>query len=209
MTDILRYTLLADGSSDEVLTPVLDWLIAQHLPQVGVVSAFAKDFGKVGHDLSARVAFALKNFPCDLLFVHRDAEAESREHRVLQIAAAMEGRGIPFVSVVPVRMTEAWLLADEDAIRFASGNATSRVDLHLPERRRWETLADPKDVLQKALCTASEKKGRALQKFKPLQARHLITKHSTDFSALRGLSAFDAVEADLISSLKEMNYALD
>lgn len=209
MKDLFRYTLIADGTSDEVLIPILDWLIRQHLPDVRSVPAFARDFGKVGSDLGSRVQAALSYFPCDLLFIHRDAEAMSRAQRKGEIDAVMRTSHVPFVPLIPMRMTEAWLLADEDAIRFAAGNASGRDRLNLPSRQRWETLPDPKATLIDALKRASGKSGRALDKFKPEKARHLITPRSASFESLRGLSAFDALEADLINQLERMRNALD
>lgn len=209
MKDIFRYTLLADGTSDAVLIPILDWLIGQHLPGIRTVGAFARDFGKVGNDLDSRVQAALNYFPCDLLVIHRDAEAISRNQRIEEIVAVMQAVDVPFVALVPVRMTEAWLLADEEAIRFAAGNAAGRHRLSLPARQRWETLPDPKASLLDALKLASGKSGRALDKFNPEKARHLITPRSESFEGLRGLSAFDAFEADLIAQLKRIRHALD
>lgn len=209
MKDLFRYTLLADGTSDAVLIPILDWLVGQHLPGVRTVSAFARDFGKIGNDLNSRVEAALNYFPCDLLFIHRDAEGMARDQRISEIEAVMRGRGVRFVPLVPVRMTEAWLLADEDAIRFAAGNASGRDRLNLPGRQRWEALPDPKMTLIDALKLASGKSGRALDKFRPEQARHLITSRSASFESLRGLAAFDSFEADLINQLEKIHNALD
>ncbi|MDL2357264.1 MAG: hypothetical protein QFF03_18575 [Pseudomonadota bacterium] len=209
MTDLFRYTLLADGTSDAVLIPIVNWLLRQHLPGVRIVPAFARDFGKVGNDLNSRVEAALRHFPCDLLFIHRDAEAMSRDQRLSEIDLVMRNIDDPYVPIIPIRMSEAWLLADEDAIRFAAGNASGRIQLHLPGRQRWESLADPKKTLISALGLASGKAGRALDKFKPEKARHLITPRSTSFAALRGLSAFDAFEAGLIIQLERIRNALD
>ena len=209
MKALFRYTLLADGTSDEVLIPILDWLIGQHIPGVRSVSVFARGFGKVGNDLNSRVQAALQYFPCDLLFIHRDAEAMSPNQRRAEIDAVMGDSNVPFVAVIPVRMSEAWLLADEEAIRFSAGNAAGRHRLNLPKRQRWEMLPDPKAILLDALRLASGKSGRALDKFNPEKARHLITPRTASFGALRGLAAFDAFEADLVLQLKRMHHALD
>lgn len=179
------------------------------MPGVHVVSAFARDFGNVGHDLRARVKAALTNFPGDLLFIHRDAETQSPELRLSEIHDVMQDLNVVFVPVIPIRMTESWLLADEQAIRFAAGNASGRIHLGLPGKRRWETLHDPKAVLLEALKVASERRGRALDKFNPEKARHLIAPRTVSFQMLRGLTAFDALEAEFINQLRKLNYALD
>ena len=209
MKGIFRYTLLADGTSDEVLMPILGWLIGQHLPDARSVGSFARDFGKVGNDLNSRVRAALNNFPCDLLFVHRDAEMMSREQRIAEINNVMHERATPFVSLVPIRMTEAWLFSDEQAIRFAAGNAAGHQKLNLPRRDKWEDLPDPEAVLLDALRVASGRTGRALDKFNPQKARHLITPRSESFELLRGISAFDQFEEDLVLKLRTIRHAVD
>ncbi|NNG25115.1 hypothetical protein [Telluria aromaticivorans] len=206
---IFRYTLLADGTSDEVLMPILSWLIGQHFPAVRSVGAFAKNFGKVGNDLDSRIRAALQNFPCDLLIVHRDAETMSHEQRIAEVDVVMRGFSVKYAPLIPVRMTEAWLLADEQAIRFAAGNAGGNHRLDIPRRDKWESLPDPKLTLLTALKTASGKTGRALDKFNPQKARHLITPRSGSFESLRGLKAFDAFEANLVAQLNAIAYALD
>jgi hypothetical protein len=199
---LLRFTLVADGSSDEVLMPILVWLIEQHRPGMRIAGAFARLSADVGNRLPSRLPVALRNFPCDLCFVHRDAEGESYEARSQEIGNASAGLETPCVPVIPVRMTEAWLFSDERAIRFASGNASGRLPIGLPNRRTWEVMADPKQRLFTVLCEASGRSGRALRKFSPERARSLITSHTENFAGLRGLASFDALEANLVALLK-------
>lgn len=93
----------------------------------------------------------------DILFVHRDAEAQRLERRVNEVARAVAQvrADLPFVAVVPVRMTEAWLLLDEQSIRIVAGSPSSTVDLGLPPPSRTEHHPDPKALLREALDTAS------------------------------------------------------
>jgi hypothetical protein len=206
---VFRYTLLADGSSDQVLMPIIDWLINQNLPDIPVVGEFARGFGDIGNDLETRARAALEYFPCDLLLIHRDAEGMSREQRLLEIDAVEAIRDQAYVAVIACRMTEAWLFSDEAAIRFAAENASGRHPINLPSRQRWERIPDPKTVLLDALCVASGKTGRALAKFNPEKARHLITPRTESFHRLRGLECFDAFELDLTTQLENYKYALD
>ena len=123
----LRFTLVADGSSDKALLPILVWLLREHFGRIPVQPEFA-DLRRLRNppgELSERIARSIELYPCDLLFVHRDAERESIEQRVMEIREALERCMIdtpPIVYVVPVRMQEAWLLIDESALRKAAGN---------------------------------------------------------------------------------------
>jgi len=102
-----------------------------------------------------RLRTALELYPCDVLFVHRDAEAQPSDLRREEIANALRGTSVRHIPVVPVRMTEAWLLADEKAIRSAASNPNGRENLNLPDIRRLEDLPNPKRVLHDALTIAS------------------------------------------------------
>lgn len=136
----LRYTLLSDGSSDRALLPILNWLLRSHQSDFAVQPQWA-DLRRLPKqeqlNLSTRIKSSLELYPCDLLFIHRDAEKESRQKRVEEVRKALEQVGetvsqFPFVCVIPVRMTEAWLLFDEVAIRKASGNPRGKQILQLP-----------------------------------------------------------------------------
>lgn len=102
------------------------------------------------------------------LFVHRDAEAQDPDHRRREVALAVSAVSFtgPSVAVVPVRMTEAWLLLDEGAIRRAAGRPRGKDPLSLPTARQVERLADPKRRLQATLAAASGLRGRRLKVFK-------------------------------------------
>jgi hypothetical protein len=198
----LRYTLVADGSSDAVLKAVIEWTVREHRPDLGVLGEFAGSLGGIGLTLDARIPRALELFPCDLLIVHRDAESHSMEQRLGEIQNAVDENFSPWVPVIPIRMTEAWLLSDEAAIRSAAENKAGRIDLQLPAPGRWEHLRDPKEVLFDALRIASEKSPRALRKFNPARQRALVAERTHDFSRLRGLISFDFFETKMAEALR-------
>lgn len=209
MTQLLRYTLIADGSSDSVLMPIIDWLLAEHAPLARISGTFATFRQGQDRALSARITTALREFPCDLLFIHRDAEGASLAQRKDEISIACEGLDIKTVPIIPVHMTEAWMFADEAAIRFASENASGTHRISIPAKRQWESMADPKAALFEVLIEASAKSGRALKKFNPEKARTLIAQRATQFKQLRGLSSFDAFEQALTQQLVRLINALD
>lgn len=210
MTD-LRYTLLADGSSDRALLPVISW----SLRQCGVRLPIRPEWADLGllrrppDSLSDRIRAAMDLYPCELLFVHRDSETESVDVRRREIRAALDevagktGTETPAVCIVPRRMTEAWLLISEPAIRAASGNPSGRVRVELPRLDQLEEIPDPKEVLFAALRGASELRGRKLRRLRVHQLVHRTVELIEDFSPLRTLAAFGAFEADLQRVLVE------
>lgn len=206
----LRYTLLGDGSSDRVLQPILNWL----LKDLGVEGPIQDEWADLGtfktKALSGRVMRALNLFPCDLLFIHRDAENHSRQMRLKEVQSAVQGcsqsssgLGTNFIPVIPIRMTEAWLMISEPALRAAAMNRNGTIPLVMPPIEKLEHLPDPKQILHELLRKASEKRGRRLKEFNPGQVVHQIPQEITDFSALRQLLSFRDLEADLRSWLEQ------
>lgn len=139
----IHHTLVSDGTSDANLIPIIDWTLKQvagdALPQ-GVRAEFWR-FPRKPEGLPEKIIQAIEHYPCDVLFVHRDAEKQTPQGRVQEIQdafATAEQRGVrvPAVAVVPVRMLEAWLCFDEAAIRKAAGNPNGKQRLGLPEGGR-------------------------------------------------------------------------
>lgn len=197
---MFRYTLVAEGPSDRALIPILDWLIEQH-STAGYESQFAEHLPPHRSGLSARISAALRIYPCDLLFVHRDADRADVDERVNEIYRALPQGSANHVLVVPVRMTEAWLLSDEAAIRAASDNPNGVAPLDLSPRR-WDHLPDPKSVLRTALRTATGLPARRLERFDPDSRRVRVAELTDSFSRLRDLPAFTKLEDDLSDALR-------
>lgn len=202
--DELRYTLLSDGPSDQALMPILTWLLRQHLPCLPIQSRWAdlRRLREPPRALYEKIQESMHWYPCDLLFVHRDAETASLEERSKQIKqAVMQTRsvsgGSTVICVVPVRMTEAWLLFDIDAIRQAAGNPNGTVPLELPRLSDIESLPDPKGVLHRALRTATQYGAHRIKRFDVNKAVQRVPEYVEDLSPLRNLPAFAALEEEV------------
>lgn len=198
---LLRLTLVVDGSSDQVLKPVIEWLLQQHLPVGAAFDVVVARLPPLPRP-QERLRRSWEAFPGDVLVVHRDAEKESLAVRQAEIAAWVATSfqlPPPYIKVVPVRMTEAWLLLDESAIREAAGNPNGTVPLPLPPVKRLDSLPDPKKVLLELLQTATENTPRRQRSFNARQAIHRLAEFQQEigFHALRALPAFAAVEHEV------------
>ncbi len=197
----LRYTLLSDGPSDKALMPILTWLLRQHVPNLPIQSRWSelRRLPTPPRELHEKIQLSIDLYPCDLLFVHRDAETTSLEERLGEINQAISNaivdRQMPaVVCVVPIRMMEAWLLFDINAIRQAAGNPNGTVSLSLPTLSGIESLPDPKRVLRDILLTATGLGTHRRRRFDTNIAVQRIPECIEDFSSLRILSAFIALE---------------
>lgn len=209
MSSEVRFTLLSDGSSDRALLPVLRWLIEQHIrTDIAIQDAWAdlRSVHPKPKGLQERIERAQSLYPCDVLFVHRDAEAQPPETRIEEIERAVSSmQSLPeVVPVVPVRMQEAWLLFNEPAIRRAAGNPNGTEPLQIAGD--FERMPDPKDVLHEALRIASGLSGRRRKKFRVRSAAAQVTGFIDDFSPLRALAAFQQLEDSMHGMLHQNNW---
>jgi len=203
----LRFTLLSDGSSDRVLLPMLEWLLGECSSRTFQPQwADLRMLPSPPKTLAERVQTAVEIYPCDLLFIHRDAEREPREVRVREIRQQISTLAAPAICIVPVRMQEAWLLFDEKALRRAAGNPNGRTVLTLPDLDEIEQIPDPKELVHGMLRQASELPSRRLRRFNPAVAIHRLAELIDDFSPLRGLPAFQALESDVRTLLVERSW---
>lgn len=213
----LCFTLISDGSSDKSLIPIIHWLLSQHYPNRPLDGEWA-DLARLPsppQNLAQKIVKGCQLYPCDILFIHRDAEKESHDVRVDEIQHAVEDAQeilvakstqplLPrYACVIPIRMSEAWLLFDIDCIRKAAANPNGKISLHLPSLNRLESLPDPKKILHELLCSASGLNGRNLKKFRPQSSVHRLAEYIDDFSPLRKLPAFQALEEEVQTVLRD------
>jgi hypothetical protein len=213
----VKYTLLSEGTSDKALMPILDWLLQCHLPEYAIQSAWADlaRFPKPPKTLEERIQSSIEYYPCDVLFIHRDADAQGRSQRLKEIDSALNKLAaqnvVPVIGVIPIRMTEAWLLFDEAAIRSAAENPAGRQSLILPKLAAIEQQADPKETLYGLLRQASGKSGRRLKQFNARLSDKVkrISELTDNFVPLRQLGAFMALEAEIDDFAKRYDRGCD
>ena len=197
----LRYTLISDGPTDACLIPIINWALKER-GEVELAHGTHAELWRLPEpprQLSGRICKAIELHPCEVLFVHRDAEKDLPQKRSAEIQSALTAMTvssilIPVVALIPIKMSEAWLLFDENAIRKAAGNPCGRVKLNLPALRDIENRPDPKKDLREALKLASELRGRRLKKFDPSIAFWRVVDHLSDFTPLRHLAGVLAFE---------------
>ena len=199
---------MSDGPSDRALVPIVTWSLRRHWP--GTIESQWADLLHMHNpprEPVGKIRVILNLYPCELLFVHRDAEAQSHLVRFDEIDQAIEELRLntplpPVVRVVPVRMMEAWLLRDETAIRTAANNSNGRMRLRLPRVREIERLADPKDVLCRTLIAASGLPTRRLRSLNPRKLIYRVAQLIGDFSSLDELPAFARFAQELRVALQ-------
>lgn len=178
MTDTMRIAFLGEGSSDNGIAPHIETLAAERGIRSSVtVPDFARLGSRVGHSVPEKIG-ALRKFghAYDLLVVHRDADGSGFDARTSEInqAIASKWAEVAHVPAIPVRMLEAWLLLDEQAIRQVAENPNGRIPLNLPKVNAIELYADPKALLKESLARASGLSGRRFEQFQRRFSQHRL-----------------------------------
>ena len=202
-----KFTLIADGRTDDALIPILKWLLRNlginapepQLPILGNLRNPPKN-------LQDKIAIALDLFPCNILFIHRDAEADENpiEPRTKEIRKAeklVQKSLPPIVCVIPLKMIESWLLFHEDAKRKVLGNPNGRKHINFKKISEIEKITDHKARLEKMLSDASFPSRRGKRVTSPPNYCVRIAEEIDDFEPLRNLSAFQKLEKELKNTL--------
>lgn len=203
----IKFTLVADGSFDAALVPILTKILRSDSRVEDIESHFLapKNLFPAREGLRSRVLKALEIYPSDIVFIHRDAEKVSYDVRKKEIEEQIKDSKIRcYVPVVPVRMTEAWLLFNEGAIRKAAGNPNGTEFLNLPKIGQIEKISDPKKCLHDALTNACGCRGRALKKFRVDVAATRVSELITDHTPLYNLNAFNRLRTDIKAAVSAL-----
>lgn len=185
MTKVINFVLLREGSSDDALVVVLRQVLASvsSAPVLGSTRDYRGTVASKLHQLRA------ESGQLDLVFVHRDADGPLADDRIAEIRQAAQAVRLPcpVLPLVPIQETEAWLLLDESEIRRVVGNPTGKVPLHLPRLTSVESTPRPKEILHKALLSASETRGRRRQKVTQHLGQHCRQLLDRATAGLQGL----------------------
>jgi hypothetical protein len=143
----------------------------------------------------------------DILFVHADGKGQQDKtfaERIGPIAAAYDTERLIVVGVVPIHETEAWALADGDALRRSFGTTLSDSDLGIPGGAgEIERLVDPKQHLRDAQRRAmGGRRHRRIRNELPLP----LLGEAIGLDQLRRLPAFRRLEEDTKAALSDLRF---
>lgn len=145
----------------------------------------------------------------NLLLLHTDGKGSPQrayDERIAPVFGELRGdpqlAGKGLVGVVPVHETEAWLLADGEALREVLGTRRSAQELGLPTAAaQIESLPDPKAVLRNAQARA---RGGRRRSRAGLDVPYELLADRARLDCLRRLEAFQRFESDLRRALAEL-----
>ncbi|NVI91964.1 hypothetical protein HUX53_33025 [Actinomadura sp. BRA 177] len=205
----LRVLFLGEGTSDSGITFHIRRIASDHGYRVAVTDPLVERLPQPARRTVQAKLEAIRDMggQYELVAIHRDADNAGRgpRHQEIQRAVAAVMPDVPCVPVVPIRMTEAWLMLDEACIRRVAGNPNGHMNLDLPKWRNVETVADPKARLREVLASASGLTGRKLNRFRqrfPEHRRQLLERIEPTGPIVE-VSSWQAFNSDLLSGLGE------
>ncbi|MFL6117897.1 MAG: DUF4276 family protein [Catenulispora sp.] len=207
----LSALLVCEGPSDEWFLPALLGRAIERLcdgcrfeVQVAVEVVVAD------HQRPATITAALEQIPrFDVLLYHHDgAPSASADAKVDEVRRAVIAvRSEPLVAVVPVRETEAWLLADISALAKAVGMPLTTVTEMTARRARdVETIIDPKKALNSLAASAAGRRvsGDRLRADRP--DLYAAVAANLDLDRLRQVPSFQRWWDEMAQVLEKMGY---
>lgn len=200
----VQFALLCEGTSDAALVAVLRRLLLE----AGADSAIGEAIPLTGTIRRKFEHLIAGGKPPQLVFVHRDSDTRDPEPRYDEIRHGAEEAGWsgPVVCVVPIQMTEAWLLTSADEIRSVAGRANGRAPLNLPNLSEIERTSDAKARLRHAYLTASETTGRRRRTAESsFSSRRTVLLDRLDINGgVSQLASFDRLRRDLATALASL-----
>lgn len=148
-----------------------------------------------------------------VLIVHADADHPTREKALLErfqpgyrlVQQAEEKICKNLLPIIPVRMTEAWMLADHEAMQDVLETALRVQELGLPSKaRQVESDPDPKHTLRQIMqraCAERSRRHRAVD----LRSLYAPLARRINLERLGNVPSYKQFVKDLTETLKILN----
>jgi Domain of unknown function (DUF4276) len=147
-----------------------------------------------------------------ILCIHTDADSKTDEHTYInKITPAMESiyEGVDIckniVPIVPVYMTESWMLADIDLLKEEI--MTTKTNNELGLTRSPESIADPKTVIKNAINIAQADVSKRRRRYElSVGDIYLPLGQKIDIRKLEMLPSYTKFRNDIYDLLKTLHF---
>lgn len=157
---------------------------------------------------------AKNDFEILILFIHTDSDSRDDSNvfntKIIPAKELIDQQGEDkvckkIVALVPIQMTESWMIADKELLKSEIGIEGS--DLELGIHRNPEEIANPKVVIENIIRISKEKKvKRKRNKGLNISDLYQIIGQKIDVSQLEKLPSYLKFKNSLIEKLKELNF---
>ncbi len=207
----VQFVLISEGSSDNGLISHLEAVCIHAGADAarGVALDRQRLPPSVGNKVADKLRAAMILEPqANLFLIHRDADSPDPQLRYEEVGQAVKECQLqkPWVAVIPIQETEAWLLLDASAIRRIASKPNSTKPLGLPTADTVENVVSPKECLKQAIFNANPVAGRRHEKLKrdfPTHRQILLQNLSID-GEIRNVPSWQRMKADLTAAVAAM-----
>lgn len=161
---------------------------------------------------ASKVAF--DKFGILILFVHTDSDSLNDEtvlkHKINPVIdlLSQQDKGkycTDLVAIVPIKMTESWMIADKELLKSEIG--IDKTDFELGIHLNPETIGNPKNQIQEIIRMSKEsqtkrRRNGGLQ----ISGLYQIIGQKVDLSHLDKLSSYSKFKDALVQKLKDLNF---
>jgi hypothetical protein len=157
---------------------------------------------------------AKNDFEVLILFIHTDSDSKDDSivfaTKIIPAAALVdqqEDSGVckKIVAIVPITMTEAWMLADKQLLKNQIGIEGSDMDLGL--HKNPEEVTNPKAVIENLIRISKENQvKRKRNKGLTISDLYQIIGQKIELSELEKLPSYNKFKSSLKDVLKELNF---
>lgn len=176
------------------------------------------EFGRTGLNFNQQILNASKlgfeKYGILILFIHTDSD-DATDTQVFQskILPALdmlsqkskEEYCVNLVAIVPIQMTEAWMLADKELLKDEIGikNTDFELGIHLDA----ESISNPKELIESIIRKSKEDlTKRRRSKGLEISDLYQIIGQKIELSQLDKISSYLKFKGSLIAKLKELNF---
>lgn len=213
-----------EGASDEKFLPPLiqrtvEHLILRHKGYAEVLPPAVLNGQKIRSQhrdqVQRLVRAAQEAHGFHLLIIHTDADSSTTDKAYLerikpgievvqQLARSQTPVCSAVLPVIPVRMVEAWMLADIDAFQQVVGTNLTSTDLKLPQYpQQVELIQAPKAILQQAVVLALAR--RAGRRLIPLDTIYEPLARQISLERLSQIPAFAEFQQGIVDALQRLH----
>lgn len=153
----------------------------------------------------------VKDFGMMVLAIHADADRETydgrRRYNIDPAQEELDKQGDDYCKiltpVIPVRMMEAWMLADKDLLKSEIGTTKSDNDLRI--NRDPESIADPKAVIEEAIRIAQSDLPKRRQRL-TISDLYAIIGDKIGLDRLSLLNSYQRFQEEVRNTYRTLNY---
>jgi hypothetical protein len=153
------------------------------------------------------------DFGITILCVHTDADDRTDtnvyRNKIAPALDALENCNDDIcknvVFIVPIQMTESWMLADKDLFKKVIGG-TNKNDNELGIYKAPEEYAKPKEVIENAIKTANRERTKRHRKDLSISDLYLQIGQSISIEKLKTVPSYVKFQNNIRETLKKLNY---